>query len=78
MSDTIKKIFKELPKDKSKEILDKLTEAADAAEVIAMAKEYDIILDPQAAEELFNKLKGVTELSDEDLERVAGGKYIRA
>ena len=58
-----------------KEMIAKLKEAKSAEDVIAIAKEHGKELTQEQAQELYDKLKAAEggELSDEDLEAVAGG-----
>ena len=58
-----------------KELIAKLKEAKSAEDVIAIAKEYGKEVTLEQAQELYDKLKAAAsgELSDEDLEAVAGG-----
>lgn len=76
MTKSIKELFKDTPKDKVKEILNKLLLSTDVDDLIAKAKECDVVLDVELAEKLFDKLKNITELSDKDLAFVAGGHYL--
>ena len=58
-----------------KELIAKLKEAKSAEDVIAIAKEYGKEVTLEQAQELYDKLKAAAsgELSDEDMEAVAGG-----
>ena len=56
-----------------KELLVKLQAAKSAEELIEMAKAEGAEIAPDKAEELFAKLNAEGELSDEDLEEIAGG-----
>ena len=55
------------------ELIAKLKEAKSSDEILALAKENGIELDEEKAKELFNQLNASGELSDDDLEKVAGG-----
>ena len=59
-----------------KELLVKLQAAKSAEELIEMAKAEGAEIAPDKAEELFTKLNAQGELSDEDLEKIAGGLYL--
>ena len=56
-----------------KELLEKLQTAKSAEELVEMAKAEGAEIAPDKAEELFAKLNAEGELSDEDLEEIAGG-----
>ncbi len=55
------------------EFIAKLKEAKSAEDVLALAKESGIELDEEKAKELFSQLNASGEMSDEDLDKVAGG-----
>ncbi len=55
------------------ELIAKLKEAKSSDEILALAKENGIELDEEKAKELFNQLNASGELSDDDLDKVAGG-----
>ena len=56
------------------ELLEKLQNAGSAEEIIAIAKEYDLEVTAERAQELLDRLKtSEGELSDDLLEAVAGG-----
>ncbi len=55
------------------EFIAKLKEAKSADEILALAKENGIELSEDKAKELFSQLNASGELSDDDLEKVAGG-----
>ena len=55
------------------EFISKLKEAKSADEILALAKENGIELDEEKAKELFAELNASGELSDDDLDKVAGG-----
>ncbi len=55
------------------EFISKLKEAKSADEILALAKESGIELDEEKAKELFAELNASGELSDDDLDKVAGG-----
>ena len=59
------------------EILAKLKEAKSAEEIIAIAKEGGGELTAEQAQALYDRLHSAGELSDEDLENVAGGFRIK-
>ena len=61
---------------KVKELLEKLQTAKSAEELIEMAKAEGAEIAPDKAQELFAKLNAQGELSDEDLEKIAGGLYL--
>ena len=58
-----------------KEVIAKLKEAKSAEDIIAIAKECGKELTAEQAQELLDRMKGSAngELSDEDMEAVAGG-----
>ena len=58
------------------ELIAKLKEAKSADEILALAKESGIELDEEKAKELFSQLNASGELSDDDLDKVAGEKII--
>ena len=55
------------------ELITKLKGAKSADEILALAKESGIELDEEKAKELFAELNASGELSDDDLDKVAGG-----
>ncbi len=55
------------------ELIAKLKEAKSADEILALAKENGIELSEEKAKELFAELNASGELSDDDLDKVAGG-----
>ncbi len=55
------------------ELIAKLKEAKSSDEILALAKENGIELDEEKAKELFSQLNASGEMSDEDLDKVAGG-----
>ena len=55
------------------ELIAKLKEAKSADEILVLAKENGIELSEEKAKELFSELNATGELSDEDLDKVAGG-----
>ena len=55
------------------ELIAKLKEAKSADEILALAKENGIELTEEKAKELFAELNASGELSDEELDEVAGG-----
>ena len=58
----------------NEEMLKKLKEAKSAGDVAAIAKEHGKELTAEQAQEIYDKLKAANgELSDDDLEGVAGG-----
>ena len=57
----------------SKELIEKAKTAKTAEELLAMAKAENIELSAEEAESAFNKLHRTGELSDEELDNVAGG-----
>ena len=61
-----------------KEMMAKLKEAKSVEDVIAIAKEYGQELTQEQAQEIYDQLKAYAsgELSDDDLEAVAGGDLI--
>ena len=62
----------------NEEMFAKLKEAKSVEEIVAIAKEYGKEVTPEQAQELLNRMKGSAsgELSDEELDAVAGGKPI--
>ena len=59
----------------SKELLEKAKTAKSAEELLAMAKAENIDLSAEGAEKAFAELNKTGELSDEELNNVAGGCY---
>ena len=59
-----------------RELLEKLKAAKSVEELVEMAKANGAEIAPDKAEELFAKLNAQGELSDEDLEKIAGGLYL--
>ena len=55
------------------ELIAKLKEAKSTDEILALAKENGIELSEEKAKELFAELNASGELSDDDLDKVAGG-----
>ena len=58
------------------EFIAKLKEAKSADEILVLAKESGVELDEEKAKELFSQLNATGELSDDDLDKVAGGRII--
>ena len=59
-----------------RELLEKLQAAKSAQELIEMAKAQDTEIAADMAEELFTMLNAEEELSDEDMEKIAGGDEV--
>ena len=59
----------------SKELIEKAKTAKTAEELLAMAKAENIELSAEEAEKAFAELNRTGELSDEELNNVAGGCY---
>ena len=59
----------------SKELIEKAKTAKTAEELLAMAKAENIELSAEEAEKSFAELNKTGELSDEELNNVAGGCY---
>ena len=57
-----------------KELLEKLQSAKSVEELVEMAKAEGAEIAPDKAEELFANLNAEGELSDEDIENIAGGE----
>ena len=57
----------------NEEMIQKAKEAKSAEELLALAKENDIELTEEEAENLFDRLHATGELADEELENAAGG-----
>lgn len=57
----------------SQELMEKAGKAESVEELLALAKENDVELSKEAAEEYFAKMNKTGELSDEELDNVAGG-----
>ena len=55
------------------EFIAKLKEAKSADEILVLAKENGMELSEEKAKELFSELNASGELSDEELDKVAGG-----
>ena len=68
MTENMKKFVEAISGDK--EFVEKLTQAKDAAAVIALAKEKGFIL----TEEDLQPASGIQEISDDEVEAVVGGK----
>ena len=60
-----------------KELLEKLKAAKSAEELIEMAKANGVEIATDKAEELFAKLNADGEISDDDVENIAGGELVR-
>ena len=60
----------------SMELLQKAKTAGNAKELLAMARESGIALTPEDAEQYYSRLHQNGELSDEELDNVAGGGCI--
>ncbi len=60
----------------TRELLEKLQAAKSVEELVEIAKANGAEIAPDKAEELFAKLNAEGELSDEDLEKIAGGLYL--
>ncbi len=58
------------------EFVAKLKEAKSADEILVLAKESGVEIDEEKAKELFSQLNATGELSDDDLDKVAGGRII--
>ena len=58
---------------KIRELLEKLQAAKSAEELIEMAKAEGVEIPADKAEELFAKLNADGEISDDDVENIAGG-----
>ena len=58
-----------------KELLEKLQSAKSVEELIEMAKAEGAEIAPDKAEELFAKLNAEGEISEEELEAIAGGLF---
>ena len=59
------------------ELLEKLQAAKSAEELIEIAKANGVEIAPDKAEELFTKLNAEGEISDDDVENIAGGELVR-
>ncbi len=57
----------------NKELLEKARQANSPEELLALAKENDYELDEEGAKAYFEQLKKTGELSDDELDNVAGG-----
>ena len=62
---------------KIRELLEKLQAAKSAEELIEIAKANGVEIAPDKAEELFTKLNAEGEISDDDVENIAGGELVR-
>ena len=58
-----------------RELLEKLQAAKSVQELIEMAKAEGADIAPDKAEELFTKLNAEGEISEEELEAIAGGLF---
>ena len=59
------------------ELLEKLKAAKSVEELIEMAKAEGVEIPADKAEELFAKLNAEGEISDEDVDNIAGGELVR-
>ena len=57
----------------NKELIAKAKEAKSVEELLALARENNIELTEEQAKECYDRLKGIGELSDDELANVAGG-----
>ena len=57
----------------NQEIIAKAREAKSAEELLAIARENDLQLNEDGARELYDRLHATGELSDDELDNVAGG-----
>lgn len=57
----------------NKKLLEKARQANSPEELLAFAKENDVELTEEQSKDLFDKLKSGTDLSDDELDNVAGG-----
>ena len=57
----------------NKELIAKAKEAKSVEELLALARENNIELTEEQAKECYDRLQGTDELSDDELEKVAGG-----
>ena len=60
-----------------KELLEKLKAAKSVEELVEIAKANGVEIAPDKAEELFAKLNADGEISDDDVENIAGGELVR-
>ncbi|MGN0597734.1 MAG: hypothetical protein ACI4J1_10475 [Ruminiclostridium sp.] len=60
--------------NKDMQLLEKLRAAKSVEELVEMAKAEGAEIAPDKAEELFARLNAEGELSDEDIENLAGGR----
>ena len=58
------------------ELIAKLKEAKSVDDILALAKENGIEITPEKAKELFEQINSSGELTDDQLESVAGGDII--
>lgn len=58
------------------ELIAKLKEVKSVDDILALAKENGIEITPEKAKELFDEIKSNGELTDDQLESVAGGDII--
>ena len=59
------------------EMLEKLKAAKSVEELVEIAKANGVEIAPDKAEELFAKLNADGEISDDDVENIAGGELVR-
>ena len=59
------------------ELLEKLKAAKSVEELVEIAKANGVVIAPDKAEELFAKLNAEGEISDEDVDNIAGGELVR-
>ena len=60
-----------------KELLEKLKAAKSVEELVEMAKAEGVEIPADKVEELFAKLNADGEISDDDVENIAGGELVR-
>ena len=58
------------------ELIAKLKEVKSVDDILALAKENGIEITPEKAKEMFEQIKSNGELTDDQLESVAGGNLI--
>lgn len=73
MNKKVKELLGKLPKEEVEKVIESVINADNSKALIEKAKEFGIDLLENEAEELFQLLKKPVELSDKELNLVAGG-----
>lgn len=73
MNEKIKELLGKMPKDQAEKLIESVMGVENASELIEKAKEFAIELTEKEAGELFDLIKKPVQLSEDDLNKVAGG-----